>query len=50
MARNTLGDFEHVYDTHEFRAEKLAALEAWGAHVMTAVEGRDVENVVELHG
>ena len=35
-----------VYDTHEYRAEKLAALQAWGAHVTAAVEGQVAENVV----
>ena len=40
------GSLGQTYDTHEYRDEKLAALKAWGAHVMAAVEGRDVENVV----
>ena len=42
------GTLGQTYDTHEYRAEKLAALEAWNAHVMAAVEGRDAENVVTL--
>ena len=29
-----------VYQVHDFAAEKRAALEAWGAHVMALVEGR----------
>lgn len=42
------GTLGQVYDTHEYRAEKLVALEAWGAHVMSAVEGHDTDNVVAL--
>ncbi len=37
-----------TYDTHEFRDEKLAALEAWGAHVRAIVEGEPSANVVSL--
>ena len=42
------GRLGQTYDTHEFRAEKLAALTAWGAHVNDVVEGRRKENVVPL--
>ena len=42
------GALGQVYDTHEYRAEKLAALQAWGAHVTAAVEGQAAENVVAL--
>ena len=44
------GSLGQVYDTHEFRAEKLAALEAWRAHVMAAVDGQARANVVPIHG
>jgi integrase len=45
------GRLGQVYDTHEFRAERLAALEAWGAHVMSCVEGSaDPDNVVSIVG
>ncbi len=42
------GTLGQTYDTHEYRAEKSAALEAWGAHVMAAVTGQGNENVVTL--
>ncbi|MCZ6586356.1 MAG: hypothetical protein O7B24_00220, partial [Alphaproteobacteria bacterium] len=42
------GALGQVYDTHEYRAEKLDALQAWGAHVTAAVEGQAAENVVAL--
>ena len=42
------GTLGQTYDTHEYRGEKLAALEAWGEHVMAVVEGREAENVVEI--
>ena len=42
------GALGQVYDTHEYRTEKLAALQAWGAHVTAAVEGQAAENVVAL--
>jgi integrase len=35
-----------VYQRHSFDAEKRAALEAWGAHVMALVEGRQPGKVV----
>ena len=41
------GTLGQTYDTHGYRAEKLAALEAWDKHT---VEGRNTENVVTLHG
>ncbi len=37
-----------TYDTHEFRDERLAALEAWGAHVRAIVDGQPSANVVSL--
>jgi len=38
-----------VYQRHDFAAEKRAALEAWGAHVMGIIEGRAATtNVVSL--
>ncbi len=42
------GSLGQVYDTHEFRAEKLAALEAWHVHVVAAVEGQALANVVPI--
>ena len=42
------GTLGQTYDTHEYRAEKLAALDAWGAHVKSAVDGQGAENVVAL--
>ena len=44
------GTLGQTYDTHEYRAERLAALKAWGEHVAAAVEGRVSKNVVALHG
>lgn len=35
-----------VYQRHDYAAEKRAALEAWGAHVMALVEGREPGKVV----
>jgi hypothetical protein len=38
-----------VYQRHDFAAEKRAALEAWGKHVLEIVEGRETgANVVAL--
>jgi integrase len=38
-----------VYQRHDFAAEKRAALEAWGNHVLAVVEGRaNAGNVVTL--
>jgi integrase len=38
-----------VYQRHDFASEKRAALDAWGAHVLAVVEGReDIGNVVAL--
>jgi hypothetical protein len=39
-----------VYQRHSFDAEKAAALEAWGAHVMALVEGRAPGVVLPLRG
>ena len=33
------GGIVGVYQRHDYAAEKAAALEAWGAHVMALVEG-----------
>jgi len=39
-----------IYQRHDWAAEKRAALDAWGEHVMFAVEGRTAaDNVVKLH-
>jgi integrase len=38
-----------VYQRHDFAAEKAAALDAWGEHVMGVIEGRaTADNVVQL--
>ena len=38
-----------VYQRHDWAAEKRAALDAWGAHVLAAAEGRSATgNVVTL--
>ena len=39
-----------VYQVHDFAAEKRAALEAWGAHVMALVEGRAPGKVLPMRG
>jgi integrase len=39
-----------VYQRHDYAAEKRAALEAWGAHVMALVEGRAPGKVVAFGG
>jgi integrase len=39
-----------VYQRHSFDAEKRAALEAWGAHVMALVEGRAPGKVLSIRG
>lgn len=42
------GSLGQTYDTHEFRSEKLNALEAWAAHVLVVLEGKGADNVVAL--
>jgi integrase len=37
-----------VYQRHDFASEKRAALEAWGVHVTTIVEGHSGSNVISL--
>lgn len=37
-----------TYDTHEYRAEKLTALEAWGRHLVELIDGRPANKVVKL--
>jgi integrase len=37
-----------VYQRHSFAAEKAAALEAWGAHVMALVEGKKPGKVIAM--
>jgi integrase len=39
-----------IYQRHDYDAEKRAALEAWGAHVMALVEGREPAVVLPLRG
>ncbi len=42
------GKLGETYDLYEYRAEKLAALEAWAAHVKRVVSGTAADNVVSL--
>ena len=37
-----------IYQRHDYAAEKHAALEAWGAHVMALVEGRSTGKVLPM--
>ena len=39
-----------IYQRHTYDAEKRTALEAWGAHVITLVEGREPGKVLPLRG
>jgi integrase len=39
-----------IYQRHSFDAEKAAALEAWGAHVMALLEGREPAKVLPMRG
>jgi integrase len=39
-----------VYQAYDYAPEKAAALEAWGAHVMALVEGREPGKVVAFGG
>ena len=39
-----------VYQRHSFDAEKTAALEAWGAHVMALIEGKKPGKVLPMRG
>jgi len=39
-----------VYQKHDYAPEKRAALEAWGAHVMELVEGREPSKVLPMRG
>ena len=39
-----------VYQTYGYDSEKRAALEAWGAHVMALIEGREPGKVVAFGG
>jgi integrase len=42
------GGIVKVYQTHQYSEEKCAALEAWGAHVMALVEGREPGKVLPM--
>ena len=44
------GGIVSVYQKHDYLAEKSAALETWGAHVMALVEGRAPGTVVPIRG
>jgi hypothetical protein len=37
-----------IYQRHDYADEKLAALDAWGAHVMALVEGRAPGKVLPI--
>jgi integrase len=39
-----------IYQRHSFDAEKAAALEAWGAHVMSLIEGKQRAKVLPMRG
>lgn len=39
-----------IYQRHTYDAEKRAALEAWGAHVMAIVEGKKAGKVLPMRG
>jgi integrase len=44
------GGIAGVYQRHDFAAEKVASLDAWGEHVMAIVEGRTVaSNVTQIN-
>jgi len=42
--------FVGIYQRHNYDAEKRAALEAGGAHVMSLLEGREPGNVLPMRG
>ena len=44
------GGIVKVYQTHDYAAEKRAALEAWGAHVAALVEGGNPGKVLPMRG
>ena len=44
------GGIVKVYQVHDYAAEKRAALEAWGAHVMTIVHGKQRGKVLPVRG
>jgi hypothetical protein len=37
-----------IYQTYDWRPEKIAALNAWGNHVANIISGEEQTNVVEL--
>jgi integrase len=41
VLNHSTGDIAEVYDRHDYLREKRAALEKWGAHLQTIIEGRD---------
>jgi hypothetical protein len=42
------GKLGETYDLYSFRAEKLHALEVWGAHVKALLEGKKEATVISL--
>ncbi|MHB1870908.1 MAG: tyrosine-type recombinase/integrase [Steroidobacteraceae bacterium] len=51
VLNHSTGDIAEVYDRHDYLPEKRAALEKWGAHLQTIIEGRE-QTVVPMvrHG
>lgn len=51
VLNHSTGDIAEVYDRHNYLPEKRAALEKWGAHLQTIIEGRE-QTVVPMvrHG
>ena len=41
VLNHSTGDIAEVYDRHNYLPEKRAALEKWGAHLQTIIEGRE---------
>jgi integrase len=39
-----------IYQRHSYDAEKRAALETWGAHMIVLVEERDPDKVLPMRG
>ncbi len=45
----TISGVAAVYQRHEFLDERKAALDAWGNHVQSLVDGVDRDNVINMH-
>ncbi len=44
----TISGVAAVYQRHEFLDERKAALDAWGNHVQSIVEGTEQDNVINM--